>query len=311
MDQTLKKRLIGAAILIVLAAVFLPMFLGDQAAQQEGSTRLPLEIPAAPDRDMSQVVLPLEGDSADPNAIAAVDATAAPVTDATQPATDAATSTEPVTADAPTAPAAAPALQADDAATTTPATNDAAPTPVTAAPTSTAPAIASADDARYWVSLGSYGQAANAERVAAGARARGIAIARDTVNTSGQDLIRLRAGPYATRAQAEQARQLLIAAVPDAQPKVEEIEQATTADAAANVAAGAWAVQVGAFAQAATATQLVTRLRSAGYPAFVERRGDSHAVRVGPFVRRTEAETQKQRLKSSHQLDGLIVAHSG
>ena len=54
--------------------------------------------------------------------------------------------------------------------------------------------------------------------------------------------------------------------------------------------AGAWAVQVGAFGQEANATQLSDRLKGAGFPAYVERRGESFAVRVGPYVRRTDAD---------------------
>src|SRR5690606_35615883 len=136
---------------------------------------------------------------------------------------------------------------------------------------------------------------------------------RDTVTRDGRQLIRLRAGPWATRAQAEQARQLLIAAVPDARPNIEEADAAPTADAPASAVSGAgtWAVQVGAFAEQANATQLGERLRGAGYPAFVERRGQSWALRVGPYVRRTEAEAQKQKLKTSQRLNGMIVAHGG
>lgn len=305
MDPTLKKRLIGAAILIVLAAIILPMFLGGPPQSDPTGTTLPLDIPPAPDRDLAQVTLPLPAGSEpasapDPDRIAAVDTSQLPPP---EPAPE----PEP----APLSPVPAPV--------------DAAPAPVPAAPPAAAPTPspapsagvpATSADGRFWVALGSYGQAANADRVAAAARAAAIQVERSTVNTGGRELIRLRAGPWATRAQAEQARQQLIAAVPDARPKVEEGSGSASADAPAPAAgapprAGAWAVQVGAFAQLATAEQLATRLRAAGYPAFVERRGDSHAVRVGPYVRRTEAEAQRQQLKSGQQLDGLIVAHPG
>src|SRR5690606_4233792 len=95
-------------------------------------------------------------------------------------------------------------------------------TPAAGPAAGAAPPVASADSGRFWVGLGSYGQSANADRVIAAARARGVAINRESVNTGGRELIRLRAGPYATRAQAEQSRHLLLAAVPDAKPKVEE-----------------------------------------------------------------------------------------
>jgi DedD protein len=310
MDPTLKKRLIGAAILIVLAAIFLPMFLGGPPQSDPTGTTLPLDIPPAPDRDVAQVTLPLPvATQPDPDRIAAVDTSQLPV-----PAAPATPSPEPVPAQPEAVPA--PADTAPPAPDPAPATAPpAATTPAASAPAATGLPATSADG-RFWVALGSYGQAANADRVAAAARAASIQVDRSTVNTGGRELIRLRAGPWTTRAQAEQARQQLIAAVPDARPRVEESAATASADAPAPAAgapprAGAWAVQVGAFAQPGTADQLVARLRAAGYPAFVERRGDSHAVRVGPFVRRTEAEAQRQQLKSQQQLDGLIVAHPG
>jgi DedD protein len=312
MDPTLKKRLIGAAILIVLAAIILPMFLGGPPQSDPTGTTLPLDIPPAPDRDLAQVTLPLPAGATpepepDPDRIAAVDTSQLPPPAEPAPAEPAPSLPEP--APSPADPGTAPA----PAAPATPAPAPAAPA---ARPVPTAAVPATSAGGRFWVALGSYGQAANADRVANAARAAAIEIERSTVNTGGRELIRLRAGPWTTRAQAEQARQLLLAAVPDARPRVEDSGAAASADAPAPAAgepahAGAWAVQVGAFAQVATAEQLATRLRAAGYPAFVERRGDSHAVRVGPYVRRTEAEAQRQQLKSGQQLDGLIVAHPG
>jgi DedD protein len=303
MDPTLKKRLIGAAILIVLAAIFLPMFLGGPPQSDPTGTTLPLDIPPAPDRDMAQLSLPLPAGT-EPDPIPAADRIA-PVDTSQLPAPPE-PAPEPVAEPEPVAPA-PPAAAVDTA-------------PVPSAPAAVAgpsPALpATSADGRFWIALGSYGQAANADRVAAAARAATIQVERTTVNTGGRELIRLRAGPWSTRAQAEQARQQLIAAVPDARPRVEEASGTASADTPAPAAgaptrAGAWAVQVGAFSQLATAEQLATRLRGAGFPAFVERRGDSHAVRVGPYVRRTDAEAQRQQLKSGQQLDGLIVAHPG
>ncbi len=300
MDASLKKRLIGAAILVLLAAIILPMFLSSPAPRQDGTTTVPVQVPPAPDRDLSQITVPI-GDAADPDPIVAVDVGAesprpSPPEQDPEPEPSAPAPTEPPPAAA--APPSAPAERPRPAAS------------------SQAPPIATAASGRYWVGLGSYGQPANAERVVSAAAGRGIEVSRETVAGDGRELTRLRAGPYATRAQAEQARQLLLAAVPDAEPKVEEGGAQVSADAPAAAAgatprAGAWAVQVGAFGQQTNAVQLSDRLKRAGYPAFVERRGESWAVRVGPYVRRTEAEAQRQRLKSGQQLDGLIVAHSG
>lgn len=316
MDPTLKRRLVGAAVLIVLAAIVLPMFLAGPPPEQRRTESLPLEIPPPPDRELSRVEMPLAGDVADPDRVVTVD-TAAEAAPPAAPAGNAAgAGTGPGTAGpASTPPPAAPVAEPPPA----PAAAAAAQSPAPAAPAADAPAApaspgvlpASAAGGRFWVNLGSYGQSANADRVEAAARRAGATVRREQVQSGARSLERLRAGPWATRAQAEQARQRLIAALPDAQPRIEEDGDAGAPAAAPATAAGAgaFAVQVGAFAQEATARQLGDRLRSAGYPAFVVRRGDSHAVRVGPYTRREQAQAQLDRLKSSQRLDGLVVAH--
>lgn len=310
MDPTLKKRLIGAAILIVIAAIVLPMFLGGPPPGREGTDTLPLDIPPAPDRDMSQVTVPIQGDAADPDRVVTVDTSGETAPMPTLPVAPAPVDSAPrETTPMPSTPGATPAPAGSDA----PVAATPAVPPVTGNPS----AVATSAGGRFWVGLGSYGQSANADRVIAAARGRGVTVERESVTTSGRELIRLRSGPYATRAQAEQSRQLLIAAVPDAQPKIEESSQTPTADApapaagAAPAGTGAWAVQVGAFGQEVNAKQLSDRLKGAGFPAYVERRGESYAVRVGPYVRRTDAEARRQELKTGQKLDGLVVSHSG
>ncbi|MCK9488367.1 MAG: SPOR domain-containing protein [Xanthomonadales bacterium] len=302
MDPTLRNRLIGASVLIVAAAIVLPILLSSDPPVQQASQTRPLDIPPAPDPDMRRTVLPLAAEVAEADRVAPVDITTGR-TDGSQTSAAAGTP-EPAP---PAASATTPAPPASDTAST------ATPPPAASTPVSTpatAP-VATSDDGRFWVSLGGYGQAANADRVVRAAQGAGFQVQRESAG----NLTRLRTGPYATRAQAEQARQRLISAVPDARPEV--IELARTADTgapeqdAASSRSGAWAVQVGAFGEQANARQLSERLRQAGFPAFVEARGDAHVVRVGPYVRRTEAESQRQRLRSGQDLaDALIVAHA-
>ncbi|WP_146151916.1 SPOR domain-containing protein [Ahniella affigens] len=59
MDPQLQKRLIGAAVLIVLAAVFLPMLL-DGPEQAPARTDVPLAIPEQPARDYQVQDVPLD-----------------------------------------------------------------------------------------------------------------------------------------------------------------------------------------------------------------------------------------------------------
>ena len=299
MDQTLKNRLIGAAVLIVIAAIVLPILLSGKPPQgPETSQTRALDIPPAPDPDMSQGVLPLGRDVADPDRVAAVDFIEGETAPTTPPVTEPAAGT-----DAATTPTTAPP------ASTSPV-NPGAP-PATAPALTPAPArdtVATTAGGRFWVNLGGYGQAANVARVATAAEGRGYPVEREA---GANNITRVRAGPFATRAQAEQARQHLIAAVPDAKPSVSEIGSAPTTAAPADARAGAWAIQVGAFGEQANAQQLSDRLRGAGYPAFVAQRGQSWAVRVGPYVRRTEAEAQRQRLQTGQKLgDAMVVSHT-
>lgn len=306
MDPTLRNRLLGASVLIVAAAIILPILLsGDPPAQHASQTR-PLDIPQAPDPDMRRTVLPLGAEIPEADRVAPVDM----IGGEAAPAAGTGATTDDSLAALPAPPAASPAATPTPAA---PDTTDTAPASAAApqadqAAAATAPAAGN-DEGRFWVSLGGYGQAANVERVVNAAQGRGFTVQRESAG----NLTRLRTGPYATRARAEQARQQLIAAVPDARPEVIELERASTAPPqdATSSRSGAWAVQVGAFAEQANARQLSERLRSAGFPAFVEARGQSHVVRVGPYVRRTEAESQRQQLRSAQGLaDALIVAHA-
>ena len=59
MDSALKQRLLGAAVLIALLIIFVPMFLSGPAPQQSSET-VNLAIPPAPDREFQNRVLPVE-----------------------------------------------------------------------------------------------------------------------------------------------------------------------------------------------------------------------------------------------------------
>ena len=65
MDSALKQRLLGAAVLIALAVIFVPMFLSGPAPQQTSET-VNLAIPPAPDREFQNRVLPVDATQQDP-----------------------------------------------------------------------------------------------------------------------------------------------------------------------------------------------------------------------------------------------------
>jgi len=80
-----------------------------------------------------------------------------------------------------------------------------------------------------------------------------------------------------------------------------------------DVGLSAWIVQLGSFTEEGNAQSLNEKLRMAGYPAFVEplkKNGKiSYRVRVGPEIRRSEADLLLKNLKDKMKLDGIVVTY--
>jgi len=81
----------------------------------------------------------------------------------------------------------------------------------------------------------------------------------------------------------------------------------------AKKAAKAWAIQVGSFSERKNAFSLRNKLRKKRFTAFVESvktaKGNIYRVRVGPEVKRTQAEKTQKRLVKELKISGLVVAH--
>lgn len=91
-------------------------------------------------------------------------------------------------------------------------------------------------------------------------------------------------------------------APPDAKP--------APAPAVAAAPPASIAIQVGAFSERASADRLRSRLREAGFPAYLatDSRDDRHwRVRVGPYATRSEAEKVAGRLERAQQLPTWIL----
>lgn len=80
---------------------------------------------------------------------------------------------------------------------------------------------------------------------------------------------------------------------------------------AGSVGVTAWVVQLGSFSNAENAETLNQKLRRAGYKAFVEplRQNNStvYRVRIGPELKRSDAEAINASLKQDLQMEGIIV----
>ena len=74
-----------------------------------------------------------------------------------------------------------------------------------------------------------------------------------------------------------------------------------------------FAVQLGAFSNAADANALRDRARGAGFSAFVEQvrtdKGTLSRVRVGPVANRADADRLKAQVASKIGVDGMVRPH--
>ncbi|HEY6941355.1 SPOR domain-containing protein [Dokdonella sp.] len=309
MDLSLKQRLLGAAVLIALAVIFVPMLISGSApqksAEMETST---LAIPPAPDREFQTRVLPVDPSAANPTAAS----TPAPPPDTI------------ATVDTSTAPKPAPPVAAAPAEVASAAPSKPAPTMPEAVkpqaakpePVETAkPMPGLAANGRYYVHLGVYASDKNARDLVASLKKGGFPASAEASEYQGKPAERVRVGPFADRAAAEAARLRIKQAQPGVPGSVVAAMEDATSDAPANAVpaarAGGWAVQLGALKTVDDANKLRDRVRNAGFVAFVDKVDASGTalwrVRAGPEVDRAAAEKLRAGIKDKLKLDGIVV----
>lgn len=328
MEPALKQRLIGAAVLVALAVIFLPMLVKGPAPES-GMSDVSLDPPGSPRGEYETRELPLVTPGNAPRGGAVgMDANEPP--GAALPSVDA---------------------SRDAASRTDPGADGGMMPPSTAG-------------GNYAVSFGSYASASDADRVVGALRASQLPGYQESVpGSGGRTLFRVRVGPYASQAEAEIAR-LRAAHVRDdvgsrvvvldaepaaaataatdpaeqsAEPEPEPAAAAARAPAApaappapvaskptepaskpapATKPAAAdvgFAVQLGAFSVAAEAEKLRERAQAAGFNAFVEQvrtdKGTLSRVRVGPVLDRAEAERLKAQVAARLGINGFVQSH--
>lgn len=326
MDEVLKQRLIGAAVLIALAVIFVPMFFGGDNDDALPPATLDPAMPTSPMAEREVRRLPLN-----PNRSVATEAqpVAAPVelppAAQTQSAEETPTERVPLrpvdNAVAPepseTSPAeslaepkpdevsrSVPMTSAEPAPQTTPAS-------VVAEASVAEPSSGSVTDGSGWqVQVASFSAEATAKGVADALREQGHSVSIDRLVRGQSVLYRVSTGPYANRAQAETARSAIEKSTAGVSPVVRApIENA---QAVAGIEPG-YAVQVGSFTSDENAKRLESRLRSQGFSVFsvVEEVGGRSIwrVRVGTVDSREAADALQARLKQEVNLEGLVVSH--
>ncbi len=84
-------------------------------------------------------------------------------------------------------------------------------------------------------------------------------------------------------------------------------------DATNHVGLSAWVVQLGVYSSASTAEEENQKLRKAGFRSFVEplEKGGQrlYRVRVGPELKRSDAQAINDKLKSTLQMQGIVVQY--
>ena len=237
----MNTRLLGAAVLIALAVLFIPMFFSSKPPAESGDAAVSLAIPPAPDRDLqtrtmdlstsgtapTQAQAPVSGDQLatvnigsnrpldvenDPRAGKAHEPTTVSTgtgTSVTEPVIPMQTATRKETP-APATPAAAdkPVATKPAVPAKTEANPEAAPAPKPAPkPAEPAPHVADAGgQGSYMINLSAYASASGAAALQQKVRALGYPVSSHAITQAGQRRTKVVAGPFATRTAAEAAR---------------------------------------------------------------------------------------------------------
>jgi cell division septation protein DedD len=322
MDPGMKQRLIGAAVLVALAVIFLPMLV-QGPAPDSGVSDVPLSMPDAPAGNYETRDLPLVTPGTAP------EGGALGMSSSTPPAADGAPLPAADTANPVATPSSSTAVPLDDDAATK-------AEPLPAASGEMFPAPTAGGD--YAVHFGSFSSSSAADKVVGSLRASQLPGYREQGLVDGKPVWRVRIGPYASRADAEAAR-LRAAHVRDdvgarvialdadvakpapttavAPPPPVAPKPAAAAPKPANpvpaAASTGFAVQLAAFSKPADATALRDRVRAAGFSAFTESvttdKGSLTRVRVGPVATRAEADALKAQVKAKVGVDGIVRPH--
>jgi DedD protein len=336
----LKIRLLGAAVLIALAVLFIPMFFSSSPPSPGGDQAVSLAIPQAPDRDLQTRTMDLNPQAAvsgsasgvlptpaatapTPNQVATVNIDSnrprdvetdpqagkkpAPVTVTTGSGASPSQPVIPVQSSIPTTPPSAAKPPAPVAVATKPAV----PTPAAPKPEQAAPATGQGS---YTINLSAYASAAGAANLQRRVRALGYPVAGHAITRAGQSRTLVIAGPFETRAAAESARLKITQSIPGTPAKLEQdaTDEGSTKPVAASGKPGGWAVQLAAVSSQADANALRDKLRANGFDGFVDsvQSGGKRLwrVRAGPQTQRADAQRVHDQIKARLGIDGNVVS---
>lgn len=299
MDKTLKRRLVGATILIALAVIFVPMLLSPPDDELD-DRQVAIDIPPAPEPGREVRRIPLDPDTArrpTPEADPAGDPDFRADPPRAEPETDAELEpeSEPESGSEPELEQESEPEQEFEAE------------PESGAEPGTE-TISIDRDGDWVVQVASFGSPEVAGSVSDRLESLGHWVMTDEIERGDSRLHRLRTGPYASEETAAQARAQIVATVAGVEPLVRRISSdGDTSDR------NGYAVQVGSFASQDNAENLTGRLTDQGFDAFSfeDSAGGRRIwrVRVGPEADRDAAEVLLARLSDEARVEGMVVSH--
>lgn len=333
----MKTRLLGAAVLIALAVLFVPMFFSSTPPAPGGDGTVNLAIPPAPDRDLQTRTMSLAPDTVGSASVGAAPAQSVTPGPSDRLATVNIGSSRPrdveidpeagkppqpttiVTGSGSTRSEPVIPQQFITPETRKPAVVATPPKPVPAAvPAVTTPPAPAPMAARgsFTINLSAYAKPTGAASLQRRVRALGYPVEGRTIVQAGKSMTLVVAGPFETRAAAESARLKITQSVPGVPARLEQDAERASAAAPASdntstAKAGGWAVQLVAVSSQADANALRDKLRANGFDGFTDsvQSGGKQLwrVRAGPQTQRSDAQRVHDEIKAKMGIDGNVV----
>ncbi len=304
MDKALKQRMVGASVLIALAVIILPMLLGGRPEGENLQSRK-IELPAQPpELSFETRRYPIGEQGPDEQAKADESTRDEPVHRLPAPKVPVSKGVKPDVVET--------TLGKSGIEEQTSAPVETSPEPVVTKPAPVQDEN-SPDSGRYVVQVASFGALDNANRLSATLSSKGYSVMTDSVKSSVGTLHRVRVGPYASEAQANQTVIELESKVSGVKPRVMDLQPGKSAQVTTpSDPLIRWIVQVGSFSSTANAEKLVASLRLDGLSAYKETVSSSGStifrVRVGPFLKREDAIRVERQVREKRSLNGVVMS---
>lgn len=322
MDLALKKRMIGASVIIALVVIFVPMFFDEERVTKNQS--ISIEIPDEPE-DLKRKVIqidtksnviddtnePLLPETKTPDTIVAE--TIIDVVDNTQVKKDAEITDNDINQ---VQESNRPAVQENDNNSSD--SNQQAPKQELVSTEVIKKDIVKnqtnniGEQQGFRIKLGSFSQQKNAQQL----KAQVINLGIDAVvqKDSASELFKVYSQSFKTVESAQKTLGIISKSQLNiGKPTIEKFDAPAT-EALESVLDTGWIVQIGSFSNQTNSLKLRDKIRDKGFVAFIDEITTSkkqilYRLRIGPYATRDEAEQAKKLIADKMQLNGIIKPH--